>query len=101
MKNSERISHLKALIRGVFFSTRYCNQHKTKQIVNILHLFPNERIYMSLYKYVQYLQRFDDGPTYIDIEGMYEGDSLPYPEKTKEELDEELDIIYQNSSRSS
>lgn len=91
MNNKEKLIHLKALVRGIFFSDNTCDLHKTDEILSIMSIFPSERIWKSLYNYVQFLQRNENGDVYIDLDCRFPGDSLPVPVVSETELDNDMD----------
>jgi len=90
MNTKDRLYHLKALIRGVFFSDASMHE-KSVEVVNIMCVFTSDRIRKALYKYVQFLQRNKNGNVFLDIDSYFPGDSLPIGQKTNEELNRDMD----------
>lgn len=96
MKTKDILFHLKAIVREFFFDKEMDHHEKEHHIHEVMCMFNTPRIQKTIYKYVQYLQRDCEGPVYIDLEQFYDGDSLPFPEKSEEILDVEMDEYYEN-----
>jgi ankyrin repeat protein len=90
MTYKTNIIHLKALVRSTFFDESLDNHTKEHIIVELMMMFGNERIMKTIYKYVQYLQRNNEGPVHIDLHQFFPGDSLPFPHKCKHHLNADV-----------
>jgi len=93
--------HYQGLIRSIMLSSRfqYSIEEKEEMLYNLINITNKKHIQEMMYNYVQGLQeiQYKYSGQYLDLERFYKGDSLPFPNKSFEQLDSELEN-YRNTS---
>ena len=84
----------KAFIKSILFNNYKSKEEKENILIKFIQITGDKFVEQEMYNYVQRLQEIQakySGYESIDLERFYPGDSVPSNQKSKQELDQEMD----------